>query len=453
MRTTACLLVTVAVAVAPGCIVPKNPSGGRAPSVRSVVHDEPPIPKVLVNQVGYLPLFPKLGTVVTDAATPLDWRIADAGGTTVAAGKTEVFGVDRASGDRVHLVDFSSLTKPGARYTLRVGADASHAFDIAVGRVSQAQIRRAGIFYQNRSGIDIAMPYAGDPLWVRPAGHLSDSSVSCASRTDCTYRLDVSGGWYDAGDHGKYVVNGGIALWTLLNLYERTVHLGGAVGEFADGRMNIPERGNGVPDLLDEARWEMEWMLKMQVPVGAPHAGMAHHKIHDRAWTTLALAPHNDTQPRFLQPPSTAATLNLAATAAQAARIWKGIDAAFAGRCSGGRRTSVGGGERQSQYLRSRWSDRGRRALRRSRRHRRILLGRGRAVHHDRERRLSRGGHRLGALRGHPHRSRPARASRASQRHDVAEDGGSGNDFPGGRPESARSRAARRAARPHPRRG
>jgi endoglucanase len=213
------------------------------------------------------------------------------------------------------------------------GSDVSHRFPIGPDIYQRLKYDVLGFFYQNRSGIEIAMPYAGAPQWARPAGHVTDRQVSCAPGAACGYRLDVAGGWYDAGDHGKYVVNGGIALWTLLDLYERALHLGKSIDEFADGRLNIPERGNGTPDLLDEARWEMEWMLKMQVPAGEPLAGMAHHKIHDRAWTTLALAPHDDPQPRFLHRPSTAATLNLAATAAQAARIWKTIDAAFAARC------------------------------------------------------------------------------------------------------------------------
>ena len=90
-----------------------------------------------------------------------------------------------------------------------------------------------------------------------------------------------------------------------------------------------------LPDLLDEVRWELEWELKMQVPDGQPRAGMVHHKIHDRSWTALGIRPDEAEKKmiRFLRPVSTAATLNLAANAAQCARIWKGIDEAFAGRC------------------------------------------------------------------------------------------------------------------------
>jgi endoglucanase len=129
------------------------------------------------------------------------------------------------------------------------------------------------------------------------------------------------------------VVNGGISLWTLLNQYERAQALGTAA-DFGDGKLRVPEKGNNVPDLLDEARWELEFFLKMQVPPGKPLAGMVHHKMHDVDWTALGVAPHEDKQKRVLFKPSTAATLNMAATAAQAARLWKSLDPAFSAKCS-----------------------------------------------------------------------------------------------------------------------
>jgi len=119
----------------------------------------------------------------------------------------------------------------------------------------------------------------------------------------------------------------------MLNQYERAKFLGTSLADFGDGRMNIPENANGVPDILDEARWELEFLLKMQVPAGQPLAGMAHHKMHDQNWTGIPTRPDQDSQPRVLRPPSTAATLNLAATAAQCARIWQTIDTTFSNKC------------------------------------------------------------------------------------------------------------------------
>jgi endoglucanase len=256
----------------------------------------------------------------------------------VASGETTPFGKDPASGDDVQIADFSTFKTPGKGYTLKVGADESHPFDIEANLYKKLKYDALAYFYQNRSGIEIAMPYAGDKALTRPAGHVSvapntgDKAVPCLANSGCDYKLDVTGGWYDAGDHGKYVVNGGIAAWTMMNQYERAQALGTA-GDFADGKMNIPEKKNKVPDILDEARWEMDFMLKMQVPDGQPKAGMVHHKIHDKEWTALGTRPEDDAQARFLWPPSTAATLNVAATGAQCARIYEKFDKKFAARC------------------------------------------------------------------------------------------------------------------------
>lgn len=293
-----------------------------------------PIPAVRVNELGYLPHRRKLAVVVHSSNSPEAFTVSDAKGNKAFEGKTILFGKDPDSGDSVQLADFSALQTPGTGYVLRVGNDSSYPFDIRPDLYKTLKYDALAYFYHNRSGIPIEMPYARDARWARPAGHLGDKHIACAPKSGCNYSLDVSGGWYDAGDHGKYVVNGGISVWTLLNEYERAQHAGTA-GSFADGKLAIPESHNGVPDLLDEARWELEFLLKMQVPEGQPKAGMAHHKIHDEAWTALATPPAEAEKKvkRYLRPPSTAATLNLAAVAAQCARVYKTVDAAFAARC------------------------------------------------------------------------------------------------------------------------
>jgi endoglucanase len=293
----------------------------------------PPVPNVLVNQLGYLPSFQKIAILKSDAKSPLAWELQDRAGRTVAHGATTVHGADAASGDHVHAIDFSSVVTPGAGYTLHVGGEVSHPFAIDAAVYQKLKYDALAYFYQTRSGIPIAMPYAGDPKWVRGAGHPGDKNIPCAPDAGCDYSLDVSGGWYDAGDFGKYVVSGAIAAWTLLDQYERAKSLGSSLADFGDGKMNIPENHNGVPDLLDEARWELEFLMKMQVPDGRPFSGMAHHKIHDNAWTALGTRPDDNPAPRFLRPVSTAATLDLAAVGAACARIWKVIDPAFARRC------------------------------------------------------------------------------------------------------------------------
>jgi endoglucanase len=300
--------------------------------------DEAPIPNVLVNQTGYLPDLPKLATVKTTQTAPLKWELKKHGGAVVASGETKPVGKDVASGDDVQIADFSAVKTPGKDYTLSVGADVSHPFDIEANLYKKLKYDALAYFYHTRSGIEIAMPYAGGKQWTRPAGHLGvapnqgDKAVPCLQGSGCDYKLDVTGGWYDAGDHGKYVVNGGIAVWTLLNQYERAKQRG-TEADLGDGKLNIPEKKNKIPDILDEARWELDFMLKMQVPDGQPKAGLVHHKIHDKEWTAIGMRPDEDPIARFLWPPSTAATLNLAATAAQGARIWAGLDKAFSAKC------------------------------------------------------------------------------------------------------------------------
>ena len=127
------------------------------------------------------------------------------------------------------------------------------------------------------------------------------------------------------------MVNGGISLWLLQNAYERALAFG-TQDAFADGTMALPEASNGYPDLLDEARYEMEWMLRMIVQDGE-YKDMAYHKVHDIKWTALAVAPADDPEVRILKPPTTAATLNLAACAAQSYRLWKDMDQSFADTC------------------------------------------------------------------------------------------------------------------------
>ncbi|WP_076073136.1 glycoside hydrolase family 9 protein [Sphingomonas montana] len=307
-----------------------------------------------LNQLGFRPADRKQAVIAAAPPAALDWQVVDAGGAVVLRGRTTPGADDPVSGDRVHHADLTALATPGA-YRLRVAGVDSGTFRI--GRDIYAPLARnaLSVFYQQRAGTPIEARFVG-ARWARAAGHAPEIAA-CFSGPDqkgnrwpgCPAPRDVTGGWYDAGDHGKYVVNAGIAVWTLQNLYET----GMARRLFADGEARLPEAGNGHDDLLDEARWEIEWMLRMQLPAATRMAlpigptpdsgrlvltpvdasGMAFQKVADARWTTIPTAPAADREPRLLYPPSTAATLNLAAAAAQAARLWRPIDPAFAARC------------------------------------------------------------------------------------------------------------------------
>ncbi len=314
---------------------------------------------VRLNQVAFETGAVKRAVMPLEASEATPFQVLDAQGAVVFSGATEPFGPDALAGETVHRLEFTALATPGVGYRLRGACGDSHAFDIAPNPWPALARDALAYFYHNRAGVPIEALHAGGDAWARPAAHV-DEVVTCRTGKDpagndwpgCEYELDVTGGWYDAGDHGKYVVNGGIATWTLQNLVERQAAPGRSP-TFPDGAARIPEAGNGVNDLLDEARFELEFLLRMQAPEGAASrlpvgvkrggpglvftdidaSGMAHHKMADEEWTPMPTAPHEDTQPRVLYPVSTAATLNLAAVAAQGARLWRDLDPAFSERC------------------------------------------------------------------------------------------------------------------------
>jgi len=316
-------------------------------------------PRVRVNQIGYLPFGPKGATIVTAATTALPWQLRNAAGTILRSGVTTPRGMDITSRQNVHTLDFSSYTHAGSGLVLTVDGETSYPFDISAHAYEQLRKDSKTLFYTNRSGVAILDSIV--PGYGRAAGHLSvlpnrgDVAVSCQAARDfmslwtCdrSFVQNVTGGWYDAGDHGKYVVNGGLSVALLMSEYERSLTARTADhGALDDRTLRIPESGNGIPDILDEARWELEWLLRMQVPAGvtdpgiAPYAGMAFMKVQDEAWTGLPLAPAADDKPRELHRPSTAAALNLAAAAAQGARLFARYDRAFSARLLAAARTA-----------------------------------------------------------------------------------------------------------------
>ncbi|USD67336.1 glycoside hydrolase family 9 protein [Vibrio sp. SCSIO 43136] len=311
------------------------------------------------NQLGFLPKADKFIYLQSDSVEPQRWVLQTADGINIDMGRSVPIGKNRASGENLHQIDLSTYTSPMKGLTVKVGEATSYPFDIRDDIYSQLKYDALSYFYQNRSGIEIETKYVQREDLARPAGHSKDVA-SCFDKTDewgnrwpgCDFSIDATGGWYDAGDHGKYTVNSGISTWTLLNLYERGHHLGGNGAPFQTG-VKIPEMDSDVNPLLSEARWNIEFMLAMQIPEGKQVAVpigdqsgskkltlekhdvsyMAFHKIADGEWTGMPLPPHKSQQKRYVGHPTTAATLNLAAIGAQCARIWQSIDDAFANRC------------------------------------------------------------------------------------------------------------------------
>jgi endoglucanase len=177
-------------------------------------------------------------------------------------------------------------------------------------------------FYGQRCGtaVDLGPEFPG---YSHPACHLHGefhiSSGASGPR-------DNIGGWHDAGDYGRYMVNSGISTGTLLwalELFKK---------KLKDISLKIPESGNGTPDILNEARWNLEWMLKMQDDDGG-----VWHKQTSETFPAF-IAPQDDKLPSEVigtgaaPYKSTCATADLAAVGAIAARVYKPFDPTFAAR-------------------------------------------------------------------------------------------------------------------------
>ena len=254
----------------------------------------------------------------------------------------------KVSGDKVMWTNW----KTGKEYQM----NKSHPFNISDTLYDGLLRDSMSYFYQNRSGVPIEAEYIknGDAASLSHSeyGHSPDTAYvqpkwikaySGKFDGDEKYQITATGGWYDAGDHGKYVVNGGVSIWTLQNMYEMSKKIG-KEDKWADGKsMLIPQDGSakGAPDALDEARVELEWFFDMMVDSKDPYfgkdAGMVYHKLHDHKWTGLAIHAWKyegfEDMTRIVKPPTYAATFNMVACAAQAARLWEGIDDTFAKKC------------------------------------------------------------------------------------------------------------------------
>jgi endoglucanase len=292
-------------------------------------------PAIRINQLGYLPHGPKRATWVTNELLPVEFTVVAADGTVALRGQTLPWEhrPEPTSGQSVHLLDFTDLAATGHGYQVLVGEQQSHRFRIAPDLYEPLARDAFGLFYLLRSGLPIDERRA--PGYGHPAGHAGippnkgDTAVPAWTGPEAerlcpgwapTGRFDVSGGWYDAGDYGKYTVSGSIAVWQLLSILELL--------------RRVPSRRVVLSQTTveSECRWQLDWLLRMQVPPGQPLAGMGFHRVHGTAWSPMPGWPHQDPTFRVLHRPSTAATLHIAAVAAQAARLLRTTDVEYADR-------------------------------------------------------------------------------------------------------------------------
>lgn len=265
---------------------------------------------ILINQLGYPVDAAKKALIRGDAES---FIIKDSDGIAVFEGLVSEPRFWELSGDAVAVAEFSSLTEAG-EYTLCVNEICSYPFEVGsnlYGDLADAAIKS---YYYARVGVDITEEFGGK--WNYKSGHpdtevLIHPSAADENRPEGS-TISSPGGWYDAGDYGKYIVNSSITTWTILqsaNLNQ----------EFhTTQNLNIPESDNDLPDILDEALVNLKWMMTMQ----DPNDGGLYHKLTTKNFDAFIM-PEETSNPRYVVMKSTSATLDFTSTMATASRIIK----------------------------------------------------------------------------------------------------------------------------------
>lgn len=233
---------------------------------------------ILVDQFGYRPVDKKIA-VIKNPQVGLDSTVHFIPGThyevinmkdgkSVFSGSPSIWngGATQAqSGDKGWWFDFTSVETPGHYYLVDKDNNVrSPTFYIGENIYKDVFKAAVKVYYYQRSGVAKVTPYA-DSCWTDTAtytgagqdGSAEDLRHHQAPGTYPSAIRDMSGGWYDAGDTNKYVTFAMMPIHLLLTAYEQHPSL------FTDN-YNIPESGNGLPDIIDEVKWEMDWLKKMQ---------------------------------------------------------------------------------------------------------------------------------------------------------------------------------------------
>lgn len=281
---------------------------------------------IVVDQFGYLPGARKIA-VIRDPQTGFDASESFSPGNEYAlinaADDSEVFtsGIsiwkngmtDDSSGDKVWWFDFTEVTEIGSYYVLDKQHNLrSFEFQISPSVYNEPLKHAVRTFFYQRAGYAKEAAYAGRE-WADAASHVGpNQDLEChlfSSPNDPSNERDVSGGWYDAGDYNKYTS------WTANYVVEMMKAYMEAPDAWGDD-YNIPESGNGIPDLLDEAKWGIDHLIRLQEEDGGVLCivDMAH-----------ASPPSAATERSLYGPSTTSASLNTAAALAAASVVFKSI--------------------------------------------------------------------------------------------------------------------------------
>ncbi len=286
---------------------------------------------LMVNQLGYAPGATKIGVLMVAGTTTGTVKVLNSSGTVVFTGGTTVARpADTNSGEAVQLADFTAFTTAGTGYKLRVTIGTtdynSEAFDIN-NNAYGADLAKAALKYFNwkRSGMTVAADSTFS-IAGHGASHTGDSALAAYGGWT-TASFDVLGGWYDAGDNGKYMESHTAATWGLANMFERTKGIADPSGTKIE-TLGLGLTDSALPDVLDEIAWGTRWVRgAMPNPTAHPtditFTDLVSNKCTSNGWPPYPVAYTDDTTARTCMGPSLSATHGAARNMAMVARLLK----------------------------------------------------------------------------------------------------------------------------------
>jgi endoglucanase len=239
---------------------------------------------------------------------------------------------DSSSGDKAWWLDFSTVATPGDYFVLDETANVrSYVFSIRDDVYADVLVQAERMFYYQRDGTSKPAQYAGS-TWADGSEHMGAGQGPQCTLYNGSTQLDLHGGWWDAGDQNKYTNWAASDVIVLLRAFAETP------GAFGDAT-NIPESGNGVPDILDEAKWELDWLSRMQGGDGSVLSIVGQNGATPPSQGgSTNTAPSLVTSPCKYGPASTSATFSAAAAYAYASIVFAASPAAnttYAGYAAG----------------------------------------------------------------------------------------------------------------------
>jgi len=271
-----------------------------------------------LNSLGFLPQSSKKASIVGETKSFVIKQADDQA--IVFRGKVSNPVFQKDVNQKVGLADFSSFSKDG-KYYLEIPEGAkSGVFEISPKVYNQAFYTSMRGFYLWRCGTTVEGTHNGH-LYSHAPCHMDDGYEDFQGKPD--QRRDGTGGWHDAGDYGKYVVNAGVTVGMMFMAWDQFPN---HLKKFS---LDLPETASGFPDFLKELKWETDWLLTMQYADGS---GKVSHKLTRKSFEPFC-KPEEDKEKRYFTDWSSAAVADFVAMMAQAARYFEPYDKAYSQKC------------------------------------------------------------------------------------------------------------------------